>query len=77
VTPHVHQCQTRNNTPEGVPLITQSKLAWIIEEDNDATPAIATQTRSAIPMACTQLVTQQALAAMTINKMLSPPPAFT
>jgi hypothetical protein len=57
--------------------MTRSKLAGIIEEDNDATPAVATRTRSAIPMARTRLVTQRALTAMTINKMLCQPPAFS
>jgi hypothetical protein len=59
-----------------VRLITQSKLAWIIEENNDATPAVATQTQLAILMALTRLVTQQALTTPTINKTLCPPPAF-
>ncbi len=77
VTPRIHQRLTQNNTPGGVPLITRSKLARIIEEDNDVTPAVATRTGSAILMARALLVSQQAPTAMTMNKTLNPPPAFT
>jgi hypothetical protein len=49
-TPLVHQRVTRNNTPGGVPLIQWAKKDTAIK-NNDAMPAIATQTRSAIPMA--------------------------
>jgi hypothetical protein len=77
VTPCVHQQLTLNNTPEGVPLITRSKLARIINEDEDITPALATRTRSAIPMARAGLVSQQALTVTMMNKMFNPPPAFT
>jgi hypothetical protein len=49
-TPLVHQQVTRKNTPRGVPLIQRAGKHTAINNDN-ATPAIATQTRSTIPMA--------------------------
>ena len=58
-------------------MITQSKLARIIEEDNNITSAIATQTRSTIPKVHAWLVSQQALTVMMMNKTFDPLQAFT
>jgi hypothetical protein len=74
-TPVTHLCVTRNNTLGGVPLINWMHLPTV-EEDN-FTPAIAMQTQSAIPMAQSWLVLQQALNAITMAKMFCPPPAYT
>jgi hypothetical protein len=75
-TPPVHQCVTRNNTPGGVPLI-----AWMPQhtaiQNNNVTPAIAIQTWSAIPMAQSWLITQQALNMITMQETFNPPPAYT
>ncbi len=63
--------------PRGeVPLITQAKLARMIEEDNNVTPAIATWTWSAIPKVHVRLISQQALTMMMVNKTFNPPPTF-
>jgi hypothetical protein len=76
VTPCIHQQLTRNNTSGGVLLITRVKLARIIEEDDEVTPAIATLTWSAIPNVRARLVSQQALTVTTMNKTFNPPLAF-
>ncbi len=65
-TPLVHKQHTRNNTPGGVPLIRRTKLA--ATEDAHATPAVATRTRSRIPMARTRLVSQHALNLLTMTE---------
>jgi hypothetical protein len=62
-TPLVHRQVTRNNTPGGVPF----KLPTIAE-DNNVTPAIATRTRSQIPLAHTHLISQHALNMVTITE---------
>jgi hypothetical protein len=72
----IHQQLTCNDTPGGVPLITQSKLARIIEEDNNVSPANATRTWSAILTGRARLVSQQVLTVMRMNKTFNPPPAF-
>ncbi len=75
-TPMVHQGLTRNNTPGGVPLIQRARNHTVIDND-DATPAVATQTRSTIPMAQSCLVAQQALTALTIWEAIILLPAYT
>jgi hypothetical protein len=63
--PLVHQQVMLNNTPGGVPLIQRAKKHMAIE-NNNATPDVATWTRSTIPMAQTRLISQQVLTAVTI-----------
>ncbi len=74
-TPNTHLRVTRNNTPRGVPLIKRMLLPTV-EEDN-VMPAIAMRTRSAIPMARSWLVLQQALNAIMMAETFHPPPAYT
>jgi hypothetical protein len=74
-TPVTHLCVTRNNTPGGVPWTKWMRLPTV-EEDN-VMPAIDTRTQSAIPMARSWLVLQQALNTITMAKMFCPPPAYT
>jgi hypothetical protein len=75
-TPLVHQQVTRNNTPGGVPLIQQAGKHTAID-DNNAMPAVATRTKSTIPMAQTRLIYQWALSAVTIWEDIMPPPAYS
>ena len=63
----VHRRVTRNNTPGGVLLIARCKLPTIVE-DGDVTPAIATRTRSRIPLARSHLILQHALNMVIITE---------
>jgi hypothetical protein len=65
--------ELRYNTPGGIPLIKQTLLPTVA--DDDITQAVATWTRTAILMARLRLVSQHALNALTLATTFSPPSA--
>jgi hypothetical protein len=91
-TKHAHQSQTQNNTPGGVPAIMQDSSPTLKSPKPSASPTQHQSKRLLTPhpspivtftpvpggvQASTQLVSQQALKAMTINEALHAPDIFT
>jgi len=83
-TPRIHQCQTRNNTPGAVPLITRIEehaVQHVAYKHDPLDPILAvSMTRPpSIPFTCNarhNLITTQATNALTTQEQCTPHSAF-